>query len=185
MAEGTEKPRGESVTRRDILQVSTAAAAVAGAAGLMTGTASAQQIAQNAANSANSAAPRGMTASQNIRTGEPNPIYDYSAITKRPKLKWPNGARVAVFIVPNVEHWDMHDDKGLMDVRNNPRNDYGLRVAIWRLFDIFAARKIQTTIALNASAGEPVVLAAARRYCLASSNCPLRRAMRPRTRLAR
>jgi allantoinase len=86
-----------------------------------------------------------------IRTGEPNPFYDYSALPKRPKLKWPNGARVAVHIVPNVEHWDMHDDKGHIDVRNNPRNDYGLRVAIWRLFDIFGERGIPTTIALNAS----------------------------------
>ena len=86
-----------------------------------------------------------------IRTGQPHPFYDYSSIVKRPKLKWPNGARVAVFIVPNVEHWDITDDKGHMDVRNEPRNDYGLRVAIWRLFDIFAARDIRTTIALNAA----------------------------------
>ena len=35
-----------------------------------------------------------------IRTGLPHPFYDYSPIVKRPKLKWPNGARVAVFIVP-------------------------------------------------------------------------------------
>jgi peptidoglycan/xylan/chitin deacetylase (PgdA/CDA1 family) len=83
--------------------------------------------------------------------GEPQPFYDYSPISKRAKLKWPNGARVAVFIVPNVEHWDAHDDKGHMDVRNLPRNDYGLRVAIWRLFEIFTERRIQTTIALNAS----------------------------------
>ena len=29
-----------------------------------------------------------------IRTGQPHPFYDYSPIVKRPKLKWPNGARV-------------------------------------------------------------------------------------------
>jgi allantoinase len=86
-----------------------------------------------------------------IRMGEPNPFYDYSPMRGRAKLKWPNGARVAVHIVPNIEHWDVHDDKGHMDVRNNPRNDYGLRVAVWRLFDIFSERNIPTTIALNAS----------------------------------
>ena len=152
MAEGTENPRGESVTRRDILQVSTATAALAGAAGLMAGgtPATAQQLAQGASAPQNTA-PRAAPQNPPIRTGEQNPFYDYSPITKRPKLKWPNGARVAVMIVPNVEHWDVHDDKGHMDVRNLPRNDYGLRVAIWRLFEIFGERRIQTTIALNAS----------------------------------
>lgn len=107
-------------------------------------------IAAAAAVAATSAVSAAETAG-GIRTGTPHPFYDYSAITKRPKLKWPNGARVAVFIVPNVEHWDVKDDKGHMDVRNEPRNDYGLRVAIWRLFEIFQARNIRTTIALNAS----------------------------------
>jgi peptidoglycan/xylan/chitin deacetylase (PgdA/CDA1 family) len=136
---------GEPVSRRDILQVSTGTAAIAGAAALITGAGSAapQQLAQNA--------PPSAPANNGIRTGEPQPFYDYSPITKRPKLKWPNGARVAVFIVPNVEHWDVHDDKGHMDVRNLPRNDYGLRVAVWRLMEIFGNRKIPTTIALNAS----------------------------------
>jgi allantoinase len=91
------------------------------------------------------APPRG------IRMGEQNPFYDYSPMRGRAKLKWPNGARLAVHIVPNIEHWDVHGDNGRMDVRNNPRNDYGLRVAVWRLFDIFSERNIPTTIALNAS----------------------------------
>jgi allantoinase len=143
MSEDSDTPRSVSVTRRDILQVSTGA--LAGAAGLTAMTpAAAQRLAQNAT-------PRTASADVPIRTGEPQPFYDYSPISKRPKLKWPNGARVAVMIVPNVEHWDVHDDKGHMDVRNLPRNDYGLRVAIWRLFDIFGERRIQTTIALNAS----------------------------------
>ena len=109
------------ISRRDVLQVGSGATAVAAATGLMAA-ATPAQAAQNAA--ANT---------RPIRTGEPQSFYDYSPISKRPKLKWPNGARVAVMIVPNVEHWDVHDDKGNMDVRNLPRNDYGLRVAIWRL----------------------------------------------------
>src|SRR5260221_14004703 len=88
---------GDAVSRRDILQASTGTAAIAGAAALIAGasSAAAQQIAQNLAPSP--------PANNGIRTGEPQPFYDYSPITKRPKLKWPNGARVAVFIVPNVE----------------------------------------------------------------------------------
>lgn len=109
---------------------------------------------------ANAAAP----AVPPVRLGEPNPFYDYSPLPMRPKLAWPNGARVAVLVVPNVEHWDVHDDKGHMDVRNNPRNDYGLRVALWRMFDAFSERRIPATIALNASVCRfyPQVIAAAK-----------------------
>jgi len=94
--------------------------AAAGAAALTTGVA-VQQIAQ--------AAPAPAPANRPIRTGEPNPFYDYSPMPKRPKLTWPNGARVAVHLVSNIEHWNVHDLNGRMDVRNLPRNDYGLRVA--------------------------------------------------------
>lgn len=31
--------------------------------------------------------------------------FEYSAIAKRPRLELPNGARVAVWVVPNVEHF--------------------------------------------------------------------------------
>ena len=90
-------------------------------------------------------------ANRPIRQGEPHPFYDYSPMPKRPRLTWPNGARVAVHLVSNIEHWDVHDNNGRMDVRNLPRNDYGLRVAVWRLFDIFSERRITHTIALNSA----------------------------------
>src|SRR5260221_1369304 len=127
---------GDAVSRRDILQASTGTAAIAGAAALMASASSAatQQPANNA-----------------IRTGEPQPFYDYSPITRRPKLKWPNGARVAVFIVPNVEHWDVHDDKGHMDVRNLPRNDYGLAGQGCRLMELLAGRRVHVSHRPNAS----------------------------------
>src|SRR5262245_31720215 len=113
MAENQREPQ-ESLSRRDLLHVGTGTAAIAAAAAIQT-----QALAQPAA------AP---AARRTIRTGEQNPFYDYSPISKRRKIQWPNGARVAVHVVPNIEHWDVHDDKGHMDVRNNPRNDYGLRV---------------------------------------------------------
>lgn len=126
------------LSRRDVLQVG------AGTAVASTATVLAAAETTAAENAPPAAAGR-------IRTGEQNPFYDYSPIFKRPKFQWPNGARVAVMVAPNVEHWDVHDDKGHMDVRNNPRNDYGLRIALWRLFDIFGERRIPATIALNAA----------------------------------
>ena len=31
--------------------------------------------------------------------------FDYSPIVDRPLLRWPNGARVALWVIPNVEHF--------------------------------------------------------------------------------
>jgi hypothetical protein len=31
---------------------------------------------------------------------------DYSPITERPRLSWPGAARVAIWVVPNVEHYE-------------------------------------------------------------------------------
>ena len=135
-----EQETGSSFSRRSLLQTGTAA----GAAALTVAGAAAQQLAQ--------AAPaQTPPANRPIRQGEPHPFYDYSPMPKRPKIAWPNGARVAIHLVSNIEHWDLHDNNGRMDVRNNPRNDYGLRVAVWRLFDIFSERRITHTIALNSA----------------------------------
>ena len=123
----TKQQPNPTPSRRSVLQAGTAGAAALTATG-----AAAQQLA--AAAPATPPPP----ANRPIRQGEPHPFYDYSPMPKRPKLTWPNGARVAVHLVSNIEHWDVHDNNGRMDVRNLPRNDYGLRVAVWRLFDIFS-----------------------------------------------
>ena len=65
--------------------------------------------------------------------------FEYSAIARRPKWKLPHGARVAVWITPNIEHF--HYDKPAMsmtpmtaglrpDVLNYAWRDYGARVGI-------------------------------------------------------
>ncbi len=89
--------------------------------------------------------------------------FDYSPIVRRPPLRLPNGARVAVWIVPNVEHY--HYDKpaisltpmtaGLKpDVLNYAWRDYGVRVGIWRLMEILERQGFPATAALNAEACE-------------------------------
>jgi peptidoglycan/xylan/chitin deacetylase (PgdA/CDA1 family) len=134
-----ERETDSAFSRRSVLQTTTAAGAA-----VLTTVAAAQQLAQAVPAAA---AP----ANRPIRLGERQPFYDYSPMPKRPKIAWPNGARLAVHLVSNIEHWDVHDNNGRMDVRNNPRNDYGLRVAVWRLFDIFSERRITHTIALNSA----------------------------------
>ena len=75
-----------------------------------------------------------------------NRLYDYVPITDRRPLAWPNGARVAVYVGLNIEHF--HLDKpstsiwaGTTHLQPDPLNygwrDYGNRVGIWRLIEIF------------------------------------------------
>jgi peptidoglycan/xylan/chitin deacetylase (PgdA/CDA1 family) len=84
--------------------------------------------------------------------------FQYSPIASRPKLALPNGARVAVWVTPNIEHF--HYDKpaisltpmtaGLRpDVLNYAWRDYGARVGVWRLMEILERQRFAATAALN------------------------------------
>ena len=86
--------------------------------------------------------------------------YGYSPITERPVYDWPDGKRLAFFVALNVEHFSFGEGLGHTptnpgkqpDVRNFAWRDYGLRVGIWRLFDLLdeldlpAAHLFNTTI---------------------------------------
>jgi allantoinase len=84
--------------------------------------------------------------------------FDYSPIIDRPPLRWPNGARVAVWLIPNIEHF-LFDrpatrlaDSSLAlnpDVLNYSWRDYGVRVGIWRMMEIMQRYGIRGTVALN------------------------------------
>ena len=72
--------------------------------------------------------------------------FGYSPIVERPKLSWPKGARVAVWVCPNIEHYEYVPAE--VRVRNPwPRmphpdvlgyggRDYGNRVGLWRMFEV-------------------------------------------------
>jgi len=93
--------------------------------------------------------------------------FDYSPIIKRKPLKWPNGARVAVWIIPNIEHFEF-DLPGtalfplnvVPDVLNYAWRDYAVRVGIWRLMDTLDHYSIRATVALNAAVCEhyPIII---------------------------
>jgi peptidoglycan/xylan/chitin deacetylase (PgdA/CDA1 family) len=84
--------------------------------------------------------------------------YDYSPIIDRPPLRWPNGARVAVWVIPNIEHFRFNMPSTSLasigplnpDVRNYSWRDYGVRVGIWRMMDIMERFGVKGTVALNA-----------------------------------
>lgn len=85
--------------------------------------------------------------------------FPYSAIVDRPKLTWPNGARVAVWVIPNIEHFLFDRPSASIsqatiglkpDILNYGWRDYGSRVGVWRMMDIIERRGFKGTVALNA-----------------------------------
>jgi allantoinase len=84
--------------------------------------------------------------------------FPYSPIIDRPPLRWPNGARLAVWVIPNVEFYPLNIAYHLNLPGSKPmepnilewsRRDYGNRVGVYRMMDMLGQRKIRATVALN------------------------------------
>ena len=86
----------------------------------------------------------------------------YSAIVDRPPLTLPNRARLAVWTIVNLEFWDISRPMArqvlpaptgqvlLPDVPNWAWHEYGMRVGVWRFFELFARLGIRPTLSINA-----------------------------------
>src|SRR6478752_3691102 len=96
--------------------------------------------------------------------------YAYSPITERQDFSWPDGKRIAFYCALNVEHFSFGEGLGHTptalgpqpDVRNFGWRDYGLRVGIWRIFDMMDDLKLPMCHLLNASVCEEMPQIAAR-----------------------
>jgi peptidoglycan/xylan/chitin deacetylase (PgdA/CDA1 family) len=83
--------------------------------------------------------------------------FAYSAITRRPALRWPNDARLAVYIGFNVEHFAFGQGLGATlgpatpppDVLNYSWREYGNRVGVWRCLELFDALSLPTGALVN------------------------------------
>jgi peptidoglycan/xylan/chitin deacetylase (PgdA/CDA1 family) len=84
---------------------------------------------------------------------DPTSLFPYSAIVDRPPVKWPNGAKIAVWVIPNIEHFHLEMTQNAPDIRNYSRRDYGNRVGIWRMMEVLEKNGIRGTIALNGEVG--------------------------------
>src|SRR5690348_11852004 len=80
---------------------------------------------------------------------DPFALFPYQAIVDRPKVTWPNGARVAVWVIPNIEHFHLELGPSAPDIRNYSRRDYGNRVGVWRLMEVMDKHRVRGTVALN------------------------------------
>jgi peptidoglycan/xylan/chitin deacetylase (PgdA/CDA1 family) len=88
----------------------------------------------------------------------------YSPIVERLPLRLPGGARMAVWVIVNVEEWDPTQPmprtvltppaggSPMPDVPNWAWHEYGNRVGFWRFVQVFDEFKIPGVIAINGSA---------------------------------
>lgn len=98
--------------------------------------------------------------------------YGYSAITERAVYDWPNGTRLAVYIGLNLEHFAFGEGLGAKlapagpepDVLNFAWRDYGNRVGVWRMLDMFDTLGLPAGVLVNTAIYDhcPQVVAAFR-----------------------
>ena len=92
-----------------------------------------------------------------------NNLYPFSPIVSRPKLVWPGDARLAVYVGLNLEHF--HVDRpstsiwpGTAHLQPDPLNhgwrDYGARVGLWRLIEIFDRHGVRPSALVNSEVVE-------------------------------
>jgi len=99
----------------------------------------------------------------------PRQRTDYSAIVDRPPLRLPGHARLVLWPIVNLEVWDIGRPMPrqvlpaptgaslLPDVPHWSWHEYGMRVGVWRFFELFRARGIKPTLAINARVCEDYV----------------------------
>jgi peptidoglycan/xylan/chitin deacetylase (PgdA/CDA1 family) len=94
--------------------------------------------------------------------------YDYVPISRRQPLRWPGGARVALILTFNLETWDLVKDTdrpyyaggpailpdslpgNTPDFPNFSWREYGQRVGIWRLYELFDKLGVKASCTTNA-----------------------------------
>ncbi len=95
-------------------------------------------------------------------TSRGQPWVMYSADIERPPIRWPDGARVALWLcpcivfyefVPPTNPWiDAWARMPAPDVMGYSRQDYGSRVGFWRMLDVLDRHKARSTAVVNTEA---------------------------------
>ena len=128
--------------------------------------------------------------------GQDQGYYDWSPIINRKPLKWPNGARVALVVIVNMEHWDWQLPADVPGAPSGPfrppladysQHEYGNRVGVFRILKILENYGVKPTIAMDATIAEsnPFLVAECRKRKLEvmahgiSSRRPIHAGMMP------
>jgi allantoinase len=77
--------------------------------------------------------------------------FDYAPINDRPIIRWPNNARVAFWVAPNMEFFEYLPENrpAQPDIPHYARMDYGNRVGFWRMLDVFDRCGVRGSVSLN------------------------------------
>ena len=80
--------------------------------------------------------------------------FAYTPINRRPKVLWPEGNHLALWIIPNIETFPLNEPvpggTGVApDIINWAPRDYGARVGIFRMMEVMEKHNIRGTVALN------------------------------------
>ena len=84
----------------------------------------------------------------------------YAPVISRPPIRWPEGRRLAVWIVPNIEFYEYTPPPAIgretwdrvprhPDVREYGFRDYGNRVGLWRMDEVLREYPVRPTVSLN------------------------------------
>ena len=96
-----------------------------------------------------------------LKSMKPRDRLEFSAIVDRPPLPLPDGGRIAVWTIVNVEHWSIEHPmprtvlpppRGqnlLPDLPNWAWHEYGMRVGFWRLLEAIKTAGVRATLATN------------------------------------
>lgn len=85
--------------------------------------------------------------------------YAYHPWPERPRYAWPGGAKLAVYLGVNLEHFAFGEGLGAElapggpqpDVLNHAWRDYGNRVGGWRLLELLDQLALPATVLLNSA----------------------------------
>ena len=111
------------------------------------------------------------------RFGMDHEHYDWSPISTRGVLRWPDNARIALGVIVNLEHMEWHPPEGsyvaslsgglgdrrFTDYARPSHREYGHRVGIFRVLDVLEKHGIVPMVAMDSLTAEnyPYLV----RYC--------------------
>ena len=90
-------------------------------------------------------------------------LYDYLPYENRPQIRWPGGARVAFWVAPNVEFYELDPPRNparapwarpTPDVLNYSYRDYGNRCGFWRMLGAMQRCNMRGSVSLNVAVCE-------------------------------
>jgi allantoinase len=104
----------------------------------------------------------GSLPTRNQRTDRDQSWVDYDPMLSRPKIIWPNGSGLAVWVCPCVLDYEFtppHDRwldpwarTAPPDVLGYSRQEYGNRAGFWRVLDVLDRYKVKPSAVVNVSA---------------------------------